>query len=184
MKILIAAVTALAVLTGCGGDSVRDSMESAPAGDQQFGSTTAPEQPDAAEPGGEPDGEEPYTPPPPAAPSRADLPPLFTPEQGDPYWAAVVAYSEDKPDDPTDGDRDPAVRNALKAVRDAGYDVEGVTDAGCLPGVESIVDMGDDFNQVYVVELAFKTEDEARQFERNFGRDIVGVTQVNGSCLD
>lgn len=151
-------VLAVALAAGCGGDDGdRESLT------QVYGSTAAPDQLDR-----------PTQAPPDAA---GKFPPLFHPEQGDPYWSVIVAYAEEDPDAPS-------LQEAEQAVRAIGYDIEGPTDAGCLRGAESVIDMGDDFKLIYAVELSFATEEQARTFERNFGQDIAGIAQVNGSCLD
>ncbi len=151
-------VLAVTLATGCGGeDNGRESL------DQVYGSTAAPEQQDRPT----------QAPPDPAG----KFPPLFHPEQGDPYWSVIVAYAEEDPNAPS-------LKAAEDAVRAVGYDIEGPTDAGCLQGAESVIDMGEDFKLIYAVELSFATEEQARTFERNFGQDIAGIAKVNGSCLD
>lgn len=167
---LAAVVAVLALLAAAcgGGETAREPLDT----DRVFGSTEAPR-----DRSGPPDPRPDAGAPPSGSATEGGFPPLFHPEQGDPYWTAVVAYAEEDPDDPS-------LTSALQAVRKAGYPIEGVTDAGCVPGVEQIIDMGEEFKQIYLVELSFATEADARAFERKFGQDIAGIAQVNGSCLD
>jgi hypothetical protein len=182
--VLAAVALSGGLLAGCGGGDSADSADPAAANaaeeDLEATSTGAPD----AE--AESDAEQTRVATTSRKPSRSATPRRTTsasgafpraadPEQGKPYWAAIVALS--------DNGEDPVFRQVEDSLEAAGYPGQGASDIDCLQGARTVLELPPD-TPFSAVAVLFDTQAQAKQFEKAFQGDLAGIGKVTAFCLD